>query len=291
MELIAKLEDSPRGAYTGCIGFISPGKEAAFSVAIRTVLLDLAKGVGEIGLGSGITSDSSPAAEYAECRAKGIFLTARMPDFQLIETLLHTADDGLFLLDRHLARLAASAAYFGFRCDQHEIRQLLAAAAAKAARPAKMRLLLSRNGAVAIESESIKELLQPHTVRISSKRVNSGDPFLYHKTTYRPLYRAELQNHPECSDLLFCNERGEVTEAANCNIVARIDGKLLTPPVASGLLAGTFRDNLLESGTIVEQVLYPADLAAATELFLINSVRRWRKAVLASGNETEPSLK
>src|SRR5690606_10460176 len=62
-EIIRDLEDSPRGAYTGAIGFVSPG-EAVFSVAIRTVMLDTRTGAVEVGVGSGITADSDADAEY-----------------------------------------------------------------------------------------------------------------------------------------------------------------------------------------------------------------------------------
>jgi para-aminobenzoate synthetase/4-amino-4-deoxychorismate lyase len=75
MKILDGLEDSPRQIYTGCIGFVSPGPEAVFNVAIRTLLLDTQTGVAELGVGSGITYDSSAESEYRECLLKAQFLS------------------------------------------------------------------------------------------------------------------------------------------------------------------------------------------------------------------------
>jgi para-aminobenzoate synthetase/4-amino-4-deoxychorismate lyase len=76
------------------------------------------------------------------------------------------------------------------------------------------------------------------------------------------------------------NERGELTEATTANIVVELAGDLLTPPLSSGLLAGTYRNHLLAEGVIREQVIRLADLDRCQAIYLINSVRKWRKARL-----------
>ncbi len=75
MEIISELEDSPRGVYTGSIGYVSPGPEAQFNVAIRTVTVDREKALAEFGVGSGVTHDSSAGTEYEECMTKARMLT------------------------------------------------------------------------------------------------------------------------------------------------------------------------------------------------------------------------
>jgi anthranilate/para-aminobenzoate synthase component I len=72
MEIIAGLETSPRGIYTGAIGFISPHGRAVLNVAIRTV--ELHGQMGTMGTGSGITICSDPELEYEETRLKALFL-------------------------------------------------------------------------------------------------------------------------------------------------------------------------------------------------------------------------
>ncbi len=72
---------------------------------------------------------------------------------------------------------------------------------------------------------------------------------------------------------MFANERGELTEGTISNIFLEIDGELVTPPVSSGLLNGTFRQDLVEQGKAGEQVLYPDDLKKARAIYLGNSVR------------------
>ena len=124
MEIIAELEREPRGIYTGCMGYLSPGNEACFNVAIRTAHLDREKGQLEFGVGGGITWDSSAEGEYAECLVKAKVLRTRRPAFDLLETLLYE-NGSFFLLDRHLQRLGHSADYWGFACDVSRVRALL----------------------------------------------------------------------------------------------------------------------------------------------------------------------
>jgi para-aminobenzoate synthetase/4-amino-4-deoxychorismate lyase len=78
--------------------------------------------------------------------------------------------------------------------------------------------------------------------------------------------------------VILWNERGEITESSVANVVVRIGEKLLTPPIASGLLPGTFREQLLEERAISESVVTIDTLRKADEIFLINSVRKWRRA-------------
>lgn len=282
MEIIAQLEGEPRGLYTGCIGYLSPGGEAKFSVAIRTAVLDLKAGEGEIGIGSGITYDSVAGDEYRECISKARFAREPLPEFQLIESLLY--DGGYFLLERHLERLARSAAYFSFALQPEAASRALeeTAAGLSAGKSYKVRLLLSRDGSLACEAAPIEPVAIQTTAGFAAARVDSQDRFLYHKTTLRDRCRYELAARPELDEVIFENEHGEVTEGANSNIVARIEGRYLTPPLASGLLPGTFREELLAEGTIEERVLTRADLEGAEALFLINSVRKWRPAALMS---------
>ena len=283
MEIIAELEDSPRNLYTGCIGHISPGMEAAFSVAIRTIVIDRAGGTGEMGLGSGITWDSDPRSEYEECLIKGRFARMKVSEFRLLESILFEEGNGYFLLERHLRRLSRSAYYFGFTLDQSGVRNALHDHSLSLRGSHKVRLLLSRDGSIGITNESIPKQLEGGAVKVAfaETRVDSENVFLYHKTDNRALYVAELTARSDCTDVIFLNERGEVTEGANNNIVARIDGKLVTPPIDSGLLPGTFREELIASGIISERTITGQELEHAEEVYLINSVRKWRKAVIS----------
>jgi para-aminobenzoate synthetase/4-amino-4-deoxychorismate lyase len=276
MEIIAELEDTPRGVYTGCIGYLSPGNEALFSVAIRTMVIDTT-GAGEMGIGSGITCGSSPVDEYAECLAKGLFARQRPREFQLIESLLFEEGTGYFLLERHLERLCRSADYFAFLFDPDKTREVLVDAVVGLTGTQKIRLTLGRSGDLECTASPLGS--EPGKVRIDFARqpVDSANPFLYHKTTRRELYEAEATQRPDCADIIFCNERGEVTEGTISNVVVRLAGELVTPPLASGLLPGVFREELLARGKIREQVFGREELAGAEEVYLINSVRKWRR--------------
>ena len=119
------------------------------------------------------------------------------------------------------------------------------------------------------------------TVNLAPEPVDSTNPFLYHKTTNRQVYDVRRNRHPQSDDIVLQNERGELTECSIGNLVIHRDGRYLTPSVESGLLEGTFRAELLDSGQIEEVILFACDLESAEELFMINSVRRWVRLELA----------
>jgi para-aminobenzoate synthetase/4-amino-4-deoxychorismate lyase len=286
MEIITELEKLPRGLYTGCIGYISPGMEQAFfNVAIRTVVIHSETGVAELGVGSGITWDSQPETEFDECLAKGLFASGAPLCHELLESILYEEGDGFFLFERHLERLSESGSYFGFTMDILAIRDGLIRYAEKLSCSMKVRLSVSRNGAFTIQAEEILKGSEPvlPLIALAVTRVESSNPFLYHKTNSREVYVREQAARPDCVDVVFLNERDEITEAANNNIVIRKEGKLVTPTLESGLLPGTFRGYLLERGAICEQMITLEDLALAEEVYLINSVRKWRRVKFEKG--------
>jgi len=282
MGIIADLESAPRGVYTGAIGYLAPGRRSQFNVAIRTVVIDRVQATAEYGVGSGIVWDSDAGDEYRECQTKARILTVALPDISLIESLLWEPGAGYFLLERHIQRLADAAAYFATALDLAVVRgQLATFVAALPALPHKVRLLVAENGACSLEAAPIPAASSsPLRIALADQPVDSTDPTLYHKTTHRVVYERALASRPDCDDVLLWNERGELTESSRANLVLRLDGELVTPPISSGLLGGTFRAELLAQGMLREQVLRAPDLTRAENIYLINSVRRWMSADL-----------
>ena len=271
MQIIRELERFPRGAYTGTIGFLKPGGDCIFNVAIRTVVIDTERNVATFGVGGGVTIDSTAEREYEECLVKSRFLHASPVEFQLFESIL-LEDGEYFLLSRHLERLRNSATYFGFSFPEQEVSAVLDQIAARNASGAfKVRLVLWKDGQIKPQISLIEKADSILDIALATHSVDSSDRFLYHKTTLRDYYS---------EDVIFFNERDEVTESRIANIVVSIDGQLFTPPVSSGLLPGTFRAELLAQGKIKERVITVEELKSAREFFLINSVRKWVNADL-----------
>lgn len=291
MRLLRGLESGPRGVYTGAVGALLPGGDMAFSVAIRTVTV--CDGRAEAGAGGGIVWDSDPGEEFLEAQQKGRYLVEPRPDFRLIETFLLAPDGTFRFLADHLRRLAASARYFGFPFRRDAILSALDAAVASDATggdvPRKVRLLLGRGGEAEIELSPIPPppsagATAPARLRISCAGVSSRDPFVRHKTSRRERKDEELRRARAegFDDVLFLNERGELTEGAISNLFLEIGGRLVTPPASGGLLEGVFRGRMLRDRSlrVSERTLFPEDLAKADKLFLTNSVRGLRRAVL-----------
>jgi para-aminobenzoate synthetase/4-amino-4-deoxychorismate lyase len=274
--LIAAEERAPRGAYCGAIGFVAPGGDAAFNVAIRTVELDLARGEAVAGVGGGVTFDSSAAGELDEALAKAAYLEERASPFDLVETL--RLEGGSYpLLARHLARLASSARYFGFAGGTGEAAAALAReAAAFPAEPRRVRLRLSEDGAARVESAPLPPAAaEPLPVARARARVSRRDRFLFHNTTRRDAYERARAERPALFDVLLSNEEGELTEFTIGNLVLELAGDRVTPARASGLLAGVFRAELLARGEVRERPVRVEELGRATRLWLVNAVRGW----------------
>ena len=282
-EIIAELETTPRNIYTGCIGFIAPERKAQFSVAIRTVLVDRETKQAEYGVGGGIVWDSSSSEEYEECRVKALVLMKNPVEFSLLETMLWTPDEGYFLLDYHLRRVRDSAEYFGIPAgSDHILDTLKKNEESLSPRPYKVRMLISGNGAITCENTLLEGTThaQPVRLRLASAAVDPSNPFLYHKTTNRELYTSAKSRLPDCDDTLLWNTHGEITETTIANIVIRHDGELVTPPVSCGLLPGTYRAWLIERKEVIEKIVTVEDIERCDALYVINSVRKMREAIL-----------
>ena len=278
MEIIGKLEDTPREIYTGAIGFIGPGRQAQFSVAIRTALVDKKTKEAVYGVGGGIVWDSDADEEYRECLIKAKILSTSNPaqGFELLETLLWVPEGGFFLLDEHLSRMQASAAYFDFAFDPKMIREALAGLEDRLpAQRHRIRLLLRRNGDVRSTETPITLDYEVPQQRILLARepIKIDTPFIYHKTTRREVYERALQIADNGDDVLLWNEDGFITETCIANVIVSIDGVRYTPPVECGLLAGTYREWLLRKDEIIERKIHVSEISPASELTLINSVR------------------
>jgi para-aminobenzoate synthetase/4-amino-4-deoxychorismate lyase len=269
MEIIAGLEAEPRGAYCGAIGRLAPDGDAAFNVAIRTLTVRDGEQMARLGLGSGLVADSEAGDEWRECLAKGAFV-ATGRSFDLIETMRFDPHDGVIELDRHLARLKASAEALDFAFDRHEARNDLQAATFRAG-PSKIRLALSRSGTLAIELQPLPETpAEPAPVALAPLPVAADDFRLRHKTSDRAFYD-EARAAAGAFEIVFTDEAGFVTEGSFTNVFVERGGTLLTPPLRRGLLPGVLRERMLDEGRAEEADLIEADLA---EGFLIgNAVR------------------
>jgi para-aminobenzoate synthetase/4-amino-4-deoxychorismate lyase len=272
MDIIAELETTPRKLYTGSIGYISPNRKAQFNVAIRTAIIDKETASAEYGVGGGIVWDSTSADEYSEALLKARVLTESPRPFELLETLLWTPDEGFFLREKHLARMQDSAEYFGFPFSVEKFGACLDQLSARFTSPQRVRILLGKSGQFKSETKDFQSHEKVFQVSLADKPVNTKDVFLSHKTTQREMYPPVPAGF---DDLLLWNENDELTEFTIGNLVVELDGGRFTPPTSCGLLAGTFRSHLLETGRVSERVIFKDELPKCTKVFLVNSVRKW----------------
>ena len=278
MRIISELETTPRNIYTGTIGHIAPDRKAIFNVAIRTALIDRDRQSAEYGVGGGIVWDSTSEDEYAEALLKARILTEDKLQFSLLETMLWTPEEGFYLQDKHIARLLDSAEYFDFPISSDKIETYLDEISSQFISSQRVRLLLDNKGSLTSESKSFHALDNSVFMKVclAKKPILSGNPFIFHKTTHREVYESARKDYPAVDDVLLYNEEGELTEFTIGNLVVEMDGKLYTPPISCGLLAGTFREHLLETGKVQEKVIRVDEIKDCQKVFLVNSVRYWQ---------------
>ena len=273
MQRIAELEEAPRDLYTGALGWVAPGGDCRFNVAIRSFELG-PDGEASLGVGSGIVIDGDPRREYAECLLKARFIREFDPGFELIETL--RLEDGRYpLLSLHLERLGRSARCLGFALDMTAVEAALAELAARHAGGVfRVRLSLAHRGAVRVQAAPLDMTQTSWRFVLADEPLPDGDFLRAHKTTVRGRYDKALAGlSADVFDIVFFNRHGEVCEGARSNVFVVRDGVWLTPPLSSGLLPGVMRQHLLDTGRAVERVLTRDDLFAASAVYLANALR------------------
>jgi len=282
MGTIAALEGTPRNIYCGAIGVLAPpdsyAPRAQFNVPIRTVLVNTASGAAEYGVGGGITYDSTSGGEYAEAMLKTEVLGKSTERFTLLETMRWDPQhEGIWLLDRHLARLADSGRYLGFSFDVEAIRASLEALDFD--RVTRVRLLANDDG-FSLESAPLVEGTSPVKLAIDTVPVDRRDWRLFHKTTSRQTYEAAAARHPGADDVILINSDGNITETTIGNIAVQIGGTWLTPPTTDGLLAGTYRAELLGSCQMAERSISVHELRQSRAIAVLNSVRGFKNGIV-----------
>jgi para-aminobenzoate synthetase/4-amino-4-deoxychorismate lyase len=284
MEIIKEIEYNPRGIYTGAIGYISPASEAVFNIAIRTPVIHGESGI--MGIGSGIVWDSHPQEEYKECLLKMNFFTKIRKDFQIYESMLWEKGE-YFLLAYHLERMAKSAAFFSFAFAEGLFLNTLSeyAKSLKTADSYKVRIFLNSAGKFTVDDEKIDEYPQDEPrIALAKQPVSSDNIFLYHKTTRREMYNKILKQGKAKGlwDVIFQNERGEISEGCRSNIFIKEQGHMITPPVSCGLLNGTMRRFILETDAQAQEgIITLQRLKSAEHIYMSNSVRKLVKVIFA----------
>ncbi|SEL69444.1 para-aminobenzoate synthetase / 4-amino-4-deoxychorismate lyase [Sphingomonas palmae] len=275
------IEADARGLYTGAIGRIDANGDAMFNVAIRTLALS-ADGTGAtIGLGGGIVADSTAVAEWDEALAKGTFLSRGERSFDLIETMAFDPMEGITLIERHLSRVKDGAAALGFAFDRHDARNELQAATFRLREPARVRMLLAKSGALAIQVSPLPASpMTPLRVAVVPLPVSPADWRLRHKTSDRAFYDT-ARRASGCDEVVFVAPDGTLTEGSYTSLFVERGGVLLTPP-AGPLLPGVLRAELLATGRAREAVLRRDDLADG--FLLGNALRGLMPARLVTGH-------
>lgn len=300
MNLIRRIEASPRGAYCGAIGWVDAPRPASahgalgdvcLSVAIRTMTLSEPQKDGtrelRMGVGAGIVQDSVTAQEYAECRLKARFLTDLDPGLRLFETFRVEAQPLPTALHRelHLARLARSARALGFTLDLREAGASLDAAllALSGQGPWRLRLDLEHCGAVRVSSSELPPLKTDGqgcvSLAWSSTVLPRGDALAAHKTTRRAHYDTAVlaAEAAGCFDQLFVNASARVAEGARSSLFVLSEGIWHTPPVNDGALPGICRAMALARGIrgirVVERSMGVQDVLNAEALAVGNALR------------------
>ena len=289
MQMSDALETSPRGLYTGSIGYLKPcpsglGFEGALNVVIRTLQLKpLSDGLyqGTYGVGSGIVADSEAEAEYIECQWKAHFLNALAPEFGVFETL--RAEGGqCALLSLHLERLQEAAAALNLRLPPDAAQQIgRYLQALPDAAPYRVKALLDSDG-LHLSHAACAPLHGAQYALIAPQALPLHDYLRRFKTTRRAAYDAGWQQAEQqgAFDSLFFNTEGCLLEGGRSNVFVRFGSEWHTPPLDLDILNGVMRravladsQHYLNTAHIFERRITQAQLRQADEIVLCNALR------------------
>jgi para-aminobenzoate synthetase/4-amino-4-deoxychorismate lyase len=261
------------------LGLVQPGGAATFNVPIRTVTVQGAQA--RCGIGSGITADARAEGEWQEWGYKQAFVQRASQSFSLLETM--ALQGGEFRhLDAHLARMQAGAQHFATPWDELRVRDCLQVLAMKHASGLwRVRLLLDARGAPQAQAYALGA--SPARVRLQladRPLLDARSEFVRFKTTRRAHYDAFTPADEAVFDTILWNPQGEITECIRGNVAFLLDGRWVTPALSCGLLGGVGRAQALANGRVAEAVVRLEDLARATEVAFVNSLRGWLAADL-----------
>jgi para-aminobenzoate synthetase / 4-amino-4-deoxychorismate lyase len=280
MQFIAATEKRNRGIFCGSVGYLAPNRTGCWNVAIRTAIIEKAAGRAQLDVGGGIVADSKPEAEWDEIVTKSRFIKVRVPEMSLIETFAREPDGSFPRLELHLERLVRSAEDLHFRVDEARIRSAIAGIIVSGA--VAVRIAVSESGAIDLTTRPLEPTPAPVEVCWSEATLDSRDPFLRYKTTWRQVHddAVEFARRNACFDAILLNERGEVCEGGRTTLFIERDGRLLTPPLDSGLLPGVLRRSLIEAGIANEEVLTRDDVMGAKSVYVGSSARGLLPAIV-----------
>jgi para-aminobenzoate synthetase/4-amino-4-deoxychorismate lyase len=313
LNVIAELESTPRGVYTGAIGFASPAAGLELSVAIRT--FEVAREQIWLGVGGGIVADSDPAAETAEyatkaaplLRAIGASIAGHPPPAKnppvpsrlapkpiarpdpragVFETIL-VSDHHPVAVERHLRRLARSVRrLYGAELPPGLGEDLQRRATDADGGMSRMRVnARPAQGGVRVDVELTDLAPRETPVRLVPTAVPGGVG--EHKWIDRGLLSAlasAIGGEP-----LVCDLDGHVLEAARANVFCvEPRGRLVTPPADGRILPGVTRARVLEhaprQGLIVAiEPLSLERLRRAEEIFVTGALGGVEPACIERG--------
>ncbi|OED35603.1 hypothetical protein AB834_04565 [PVC group bacterium (ex Bugula neritina AB1)] len=284
MKIISELEEGQRGIYTGALGFIKPDNQAIFNVPIRTLTIKGDKL--QMGVGSGVVNQSLCDQEYQEWLIKSHFFTEVSKPFDLLETLRWEKGEYL-LIDLHLTRMKESSKVLGFSFDLERIVNFLNSVSKEFDERCayKVRLKMNQKGMIKCKTQVLdkEEPSEPLKLKLSNHVIYDHNPFLYHKTSRRDLYKKERSQARKEGffDVIFCNQNGLLCEGSISNIYIEREGEILTPRQSAGLLNGVYREYLIkENPSIREVLLVKKDLLTAKKIFVSNAVIGFKEARL-----------
>lgn len=217
--------------------------------------------------------------------------------FGLFETM-RAYDGKVFLLDKHLRRLALGIETLGLPTLTLDMKQAVAdTIQANKLKSARIRITVSAGEGAAVPDP--KSCTSP-TVLITARHYEPYTEQAYEKgfkavissirrNSQSPLSRLKSANYLEnllakqeaktagADEAVFLNERDLVAEASMSNVFIVAGGILKTPHVDNGILPGITREVILKLAPkldieAVEQDIWPGELLEAEEAFLTNSL-------------------
>ena len=221
----------------------------------------------------------SPCNEAGWMNGDGVFETIK------------TVENLPWALSRHMRRAVTSSKQLGFSiAGENAVREGVSLLCSTETYPnGLLRLSFGSEGNWSAVHLPYSPLREPASLVTYSDRISiAGQPVKSYPYTHRLdiLNSVKSQGFDEA---IIVNELGRVCEGSVTNLLLKIDGKWITPPISDGVLAGVMRALVVEYCGVAVKSVEEAELSKVQSAFLLSSLRIAQPVASIDGRLLEQS--
>jgi len=205
---------------------------------------------------------------------------------------IKTVNNSPWALSRHMRRAVTTSKQLGFSiASEDDVRAGVALLCKTEKYPnGVLRIFFGDDGYWSAVHLPYTPLPQPASLTVLSSQISvAGQPV----KSYPYAHRLDILNSVQAQgfdEAIIINQVGRVCEGSVTNLLFKLDGRWLTPPISDGVLAGVVRALVVEYCGVAVKSIELADLLRVESAFLLSSLRIAQPVLSIDGRLLEQSL-